>query len=66
MPGNDNLQFVQAGISRQVFIPSRNMHGSDRLHPAAIASSHLRAGSTDALANLLVSVALRLSGGRRG
>ncbi|OCJ00261.1 hypothetical protein A6U86_11620 [Rhizobium sp. AC27/96] len=65
MAGNDNLEFVQAGISRQVFISSRNMHGSDRLHPAAVASLHLQASSTDALANLLVSVALRLSGGRR-
>lgn len=65
MAGNDNLEFVQAGISRQVFIPSRNMHGSDRLHPAAIASLRLQVGFAETLANLLVSVALRLSGGRR-
>lgn len=65
MAWNDNLGFVQAGISRQVFIPSRNLHGSDRLHPAAIVSLHEQAGSIDTLGHLLVSVALRLSGGRR-
>ncbi|MGV1757087.1 hypothetical protein ACQZ6F_04640 [Rhizobium sp. A22-96] len=43
----------------------RNMHGFDRLRPAAIGALHLQAGSTDALVYLLVSVALRLSGGRR-
>ncbi|NTF44961.1 hypothetical protein [Rhizobium rhizogenes] len=48
-----------------MFIPSRNMHGSDRLHPAAIASLRLQVGFAETLANLLVSVALRLSGGRR-